>query len=248
VSLGPAGFRIRHLETAASTSDLVREAAGRDEPEGLWIVADEQTAGRGRHGRSWHSPPGNFHGSLLLRPSCSLNEAASLSLVVALAVAEAIHDLTVGRLTPRLKWPNDVLLGAAKVAGILLEGAEGPHRRCAWVVVGLGVNLRHHPVDAPYATTSLVAAGGPRLTPAAFLEALLTPLGGRLALWRQGGFAALRESWLAAAAARGELVRLQVGETARRGRFIDVDGDGALRLELGEGAVARFAAGELFFA
>ena len=87
---------------------------------------------------------------------------------MALAVAEAIHDLTVGRLTPRLKWPNDVLLGAAKVAGILLEGAEGPHRRCAWVVVGLGVNLRHRPVDAPYPTTSLVAAGGPRLTPAAF--------------------------------------------------------------------------------
>ncbi len=248
MSLAEAGFRVRQLETATSTSDLAREAASLDEPEGLWILAREQTKGRGRHGRSWHSPPGNFYGSLLLRPACSLSEAASLSLVVALAVAEAVHDVSGGLLAPRLKWPNDVLVGPAKLAGILLEGAEGPGRRAAWVVIGLGVNLRHHPPDAPYPTTSLVAAGGPELTPAAFLEAVSAPLARRLALWREQGFAALRESWLAAAAARGEPVRLKVGETARSGRFVDVDGDGTLRLELEDGTLARFAAGELFFA
>ncbi len=248
MSVDEAGFRVRHLETATSTSDLAREAAGQGEPEGLWILSDEQTAGRGRHGRVWHSPLGNFHGSLLLRPACSLSEAATLSLVVSLAVAEAIHDVSAGRLVPRLKWPNDVLIGDAKVAGILLEGAEGPGRRCAWAVVGLGVNLRHHPTDKAYPTTSLAGEGGPLLTPAAFLEALSAPLQARLGLWRSGGFAPMRESWLAVAAARGDLVRLRLGGTTRRGRFVDVDGDGALRLDLEDGGLTRFTAGELLVA
>lgn len=163
-------------------------------------------------------------------------------------MAEAIHAVSAGRLVPRLKWPNDVLLGDAKVAGILLEGAEGPGRRCAWAVIGLGTNLRHHPADAAYPTTSLAEAGGPLLTPAAFLEALLAPLEARLALWRLGGFAAVRESWLEAAVSRGHLVRLRQGGTIRSGRFIDVDEDGALRLDLGDGGVRRFTVGELLVA
>lgn len=241
-------FRVRRFGAVGSTNDLARAAAEAGEPEGTWFVAEAQTAGRGRHGRGWTSPPGNFYGSLLLRPDTSLAGAASLSLVAGLAVAEAIHALSDGRLAPRVKWPNDVLLGSAKLAGILLEGAaRAGGSTASWVIVGLGVNLASHPADAPYPVTALATAGLPGITPDAFLDALLRPFGARLVLWRERGFAALRDAWLAAAAGLGSPVRLRLGGDAVEGRLVDVDETGAVRLALIDGTTRRFEAGELFF-
>ena len=139
-------------------------------------------------------------GSLLLRPACSLSEAASLSLVVALAVAEAVHDVSGGLLAPPLKWPNDVLVGPAKLAGILLEGAEGPGRRAAWVVIGLGVDLRHHPQDTPL-SDDVVGGGG---------RARVDPCG-----LSRGGVGATGET---AGLVAGAGLRRLARELARRGR------------------------------
>lgn len=245
MSGAPLRFRLERHAAVTSTNDLARAAAERGEPEGLWILADLQTAGRGRQGRSWRSPPGNFHGSLLLRPERPLADCASLSLVAALAVAEAIEALSGGRVRPRVKWPNDVLVGRAKLAGILPEAIAGPDGSCAALVLGIGVDLAHHPADLDRPTTSLAALGETAATPGAFLAALEGPLGARLAAWRAGGFAALREAWLARAVGLGEPVRLEVGGSVRQGRLADLGPDGSILLEGPAGCLERFTAGEL---
>ena len=239
-------FRRELHGTVGSTNDLARDAAGRGEPEGLWVVARRQTAGRGRHGRSWESPEGNLYGSLLLRPERPLQELATLSLVMALAVAEATEALSLGSLRPRVKWPNDVLIGGAKFSGILLEsGNDG--RTGSFLIAGLGVNLCHHPADPSRPSTSLTAEGCEGIGVERFLTALEPPLEALYRTWQQDGFASLRERWLARAAGLGEEVGFRAGPTARTGRFVDLGADGTLKLADAAGRVESLAAGELFF-
>lgn len=241
-------FRLERYASLPSTNDLAWAAAERGEPEGLWILADEQTAGRGRQGRSWRSPNGNFHGSLLLRPTRPLAECATLSLVAALAVAEAVEALTAARLKPRVKWPNDVLVGRAKLAGILPETLAGPGGSCAALILGIGANLARHPEDLDRPAVSLAALGEPVPSVEAFLAALEGPLSARYALWREGGFAALRDAWLARAVGLGEPVRLALGELVHTGRLADLGHDGSVVIESPTGCLERFSAGELFLA
>lgn len=246
VTPGAPEFRIERHGLVGSTNDLARAAAERGEPEGLWVLAQAQAAGRGRHGRRWCSEPGNFYGSLLLRPRLPLARAASLSLLTGLVVAETVTSLAEGRFEASVKWPNDVLVGRAKIAGVLLEGSAGSDGASLWVVVGLGVNLVHHPGDTPYPATSLAALGC-RLSPDGFLEALLPRLRLRLEEWHADGFPALRRSWLAQAVGPGEAVRVVAGGRTVTGRMLDVDGQGALRLVTPDGETCCFEAGELFF-
>ena len=240
-------FRVRWYGSVESTNDLARAAALAGDSENRFFIAEQQTAGRGRHGRTWRSPPGNFYGSLLLRTDRTLADAASLSLVSGLAVVEAVHDLSDGRLVPRLKWPNDVLLNGRKLAGLLLEGGQATNGSGAWIVIGIGVNLAVAPAGLPYRTSSLEAAGCPGVTPPRFLAALAGPLSRRLATWRASGFAALRRAWLDAAAGLGAEVKLRVGECEFSGRFADLGADGSILLENRMGCLQEFSAGELFF-
>ena len=242
------GFRLVEHASVGSTNDLARELAEGGEPEGLFVRADRQTSGRGRLGRSWESPPGNLHASLILRPARPPGEVATLSLVIALALAQAVEALSDGRVRPRLKWPNDVQVAGAKLAGILLEmGADG-RGGCAWLVAGIGVNVAWAPGDAvPYPTTSL-AAQGLQATSRQVLEALAASLRPQLERWRAGGFAAARADWLASAAGLGRPVELRQGDCPVAGILRDVDGGGALCLELASGELARFSAGEVVLA
>jgi BirA family biotin operon repressor/biotin-[acetyl-CoA-carboxylase] ligase len=246
----PRGFRLLELGAVTSTNDVARKLADEGEPAGLFVVADRQTAGRGREGRTWRSPPGNLYASLLLRPSRPLAEAANLSLVAGLALAEAVGTLSGGRVEPRLKWPNDVQVDGAKLAGILLEGASDGHGGCLWLVVGVGVNVVSAPADAAvaYPTTHLVACGLADATPRSLLLALTETLRPHLDRWEAEGFAAIREAWLERAAAVDAAVELRLGDRLVTGRMVDVDKDGALRLRLASGAVERFAAGEVALA
>ncbi|MDW8124904.1 MAG: biotin--[acetyl-CoA-carboxylase] ligase [Geminicoccaceae bacterium] len=238
--------RVEIHEEVASTNDLARAAALRGEPAGLWVLARSQTAGRGRLGRSWRSPPGNFYGSLLLRPARPLAECATLSLLAALAVAEAVDELAEKPLRAAVKWPNDVLLGRAKLAGVLPEALAGPGGSCAALVLGIGVNLVSHPEDLGRPAISLRAAGVPAPAPEAFLSLLDRRLRMWLGRWEREGFAALRAFWLARAAGMGERVRLAIGDRVHEGRLVDVDTAGAVLLETATGARLRFGAGELF--
>lgn len=239
-------FAVETLPAVASTNDLVRERARAGTAEGLVIRAEAQTAGRGRHGRSWESPRGNLYASLLLRPQRQLDEAASLSLVIALSLAEGLKRLPPpANLSPGLKWPNDVRLCGAKIAGILLENAGADAANPA-IIAGLGVNIAVAPTGMPYPVTSLQAAGvetTPEIVLALFLAAFAT----NYAEWQAAGFAALRSRWLDRAEGLGEPVEIKRGEETIGGHFVDVDPDGHLVLETA-GGTKTLPAGEMLLA
>ncbi len=219
---------VRHA-VLGSTNDEALARARAGEPEGMVVTAERQEAARGRQGRRWQSPAGNLAASLVLRPARPSAEWASLSLVAAVALAEALP------VPSRLKWPNDVQVDGAKISGILLE-SDGQGA----VVLGIGVNVAHKPEGVPYPVTAL-ADHGATLAPEALLERLLARFGERYADWTAGGFAAVREAWLTRGHRAGEALRVSGHGD---GRFAGLDADGALLLEQSQGVV-RVTAGDL---
>jgi BirA family transcriptional regulator, biotin operon repressor / biotin---[acetyl-CoA-carboxylase] ligase len=240
------GVRLEPHATVGSTNAeaLVRARGGDLGP--LWITAQRQTAGRGRRGRTWVSEPGNLYATLLLTDPAPVERAAELSFVAALAVHDAITELApglAGRLA--LKWPNDVLVDGAKVAGILLE-SEGEAGRPLAVAVGIGVNCTHHPDGTPYPAIDLASVGAP-IAPEHLFAALSCTMVERLTQWdRARGFAAIRADWLARAAGVGEAIRVALGDRELEGRFEALDSAGHLVLRLGDGSVTAITAGDVF--
>lgn len=234
----PDFYAPRHFAEIDSTNDAAKRLAAEGAGEGLVVWADRQTAGRGRQGRVWHSPPGNLPCSILLRPECRPAEAAQLSFAAALAVCDALAPWR-----PRCKWPNDVLIEGRKIAGILLE-SEATGARVAWVVVGIGVNLAHHPAETETPAISLAELGA-TMTPGAMLASLCTHMLDWYRTWRQFGFAPLRQAWLDRAEGLGSEIRVRYARTETRGRFVDLDASGALVLENSEGT-SHIAAGAVF--
>ncbi|PCD03987.1 biotin--[acetyl-CoA-carboxylase] ligase [Sphingomonas spermidinifaciens] len=223
-------------ETGSTNADLAVLAAGGAE-EGLWLRADRQTAGRGRQGRAWTSPPGNFYGSTLVRLRPSDPPPTSLSLVAGVALHEAAGAYLPAPQPLRLKWPNDLLLGGAKLAGILLERIE------AAVIVGIGVNLAHAPALPDRPTATLDAAP----TPADFAHTLAAAFARWLGRWRGEGLGAIREAWLARAHSLGAALRLHGPDgDAIEGLFDGLAADGALRLRLADGRTRVIHAGDVF--
>lgn len=240
-----AGYRLLAHETLPSTNTetLALARAGASGP--LWVTARQQTAGRGRRGSAWISAPGNLYATLLLRDPAPPERAPELSFVAALAVHDAILDRApVLRGQLALKWPNDVLCGGAKLAGILIEG-EGVAGQLA-VAVGIGVNCRHHPRQAAYPATDLAAAGVD-----VSVEDLFAALSGtmvqRLLAWRRGaGFHVTRANWLAHAAGIGADMRVKLPDREYFGRCEALDERGHLLLRLADGNLQTITAGDVF--
>src|SRR5258708_22226889 len=155
----PSGVRLLAFDRLDSTNAHARRLAEAGELAPAVVWAREQTAGRGRRGRVFVSPPGNLYASLLIAPGRPMAEAAQLSFAAALAVADAITEQLPPGHALRFKWPNDVLLDGAKVAGLLLEAGTGAVG-VPWLVVGAGINLASHPPGMPYPATHSAAAGG----------------------------------------------------------------------------------------
>jgi BirA family biotin operon repressor/biotin-[acetyl-CoA-carboxylase] ligase len=241
----PSPFRLIAYETIGSTNDELKRLAREGAAEGLVIRAARQTAGRGRRGRTWVSPPGNLYSSILIRPQCSAAAAAQLGFVAALGVAGAIGELA-PRVTLRCKWPNDLLANGKKVCGILLETEMVAGGIPAFVVLGIGVNLASSPHDTPYEATSLAEEGAQGIKPSMMLAAFIRHFAEGLALWRESGFAPIREAWLARAAGLGEPIQVRLERDTLEGRFVDLDDDGALLLGSASGGNRRIAAGEIF--
>jgi BirA family biotin operon repressor/biotin-[acetyl-CoA-carboxylase] ligase len=244
----PDGFVLRELDRVDSTNDEVRRMAEAGAEPGLVVLAGEQTGGRGRHGRVWASPPGNLYASVLLRADGALAASAQLSFVAGLALADALERHAPGAVQLRLKWPNDVLIGRAKVAGILLESAgkeDAGGLRC--VIVGTGVNITSYPEGTPYPATSLAAAGFAAIAPRTLLASYLGALDRWLAQWRDAGFAEVRAAWRARSVGLGEKIRLRLDREELLGRFVDVTPSGALLLDLEGGGRREIAAGDVFY-
>lgn len=227
-------------ETGSTNADLLaRIAAGERLAEGDWLVADRQSGGRGRQGRTWLDAPGNFMGSTVVHVSPRDPPAASLSFVAALAVYETV----LGRLgNPReleLKWPNDVLLGGGKFCGLLLE------REGDTVVVGIGANLASAPEVADRRTRTLTEFGPPPDRDA-FAAELAAQFERELGRWRQYGLEPILNRWIGAAHPVGTSLTVHEPNGATVcGAFAGLEGDGALRLRLADGAVRVIHAGDV---
>lgn len=216
-------------DSLPSTADALREAALAGAPDGHAILARRQTAGRGTHGRSWDSPIGNLHLSVLLRPDAPLRDAAQHALLAAVALRDTAGPHT------QLKWPNDLMRDGAKVAGILLEAeADGPH--IAWLSIGFGVNLAFAPHLNGRATAALGAE-----PPEDFATRLLSALATRRAQLAREGFAAIRSAWQAAGPAPGTPLAVTRGATTIAGRYEGLADDGGLRLLTETGSVVLHA-------
>lgn len=210
------------------------------------VVAEQQTAGRGRRGRSWASPFGeNLYYSLVLRVSGGMRQLEGLSLVVGLALLQALRDA--GITEAGLKWPNDLLVGGRKIAGILLELSGDPADVCHVVIgIGVNINMRAAPqgevIDQPW--TSLRQVLGEQVDRNEFVASLNRQLERYLQLHQAQGFAALREQWEADHLWQGRVVVLAAGAQAIQGRVLGVDDTGALRLDV-DGQKKVFSGGEL---
>lgn len=199
------------------------------EAEGLWLLAERQTGGKGRRGRTWLSPAGNLYASTLIRLRTGDPPAPTLALVAAVALHEAVVPYAP---KVRIKWPNDLLVDGAKLAGILLE-REGDA-----VIAGFGVNLANHPGDLDRPAADLAG----KVSPTVFLDSFAPVFAAWLSRWRGEGLAPVRAAWLAAAHPVG--TPLTSGEVS--GRFDGLDDTGALRLRLEDGSLRVVHAGDVF--
>ena len=232
-------WRIHKLESTASTNDDVRHAAEAGEAEGLVVVAERQSSGRGRQGRVWESPVGNLYCSVLLRPKNMPRVAGVYSFVAALAVCDTVKAFlpTSGI---ALKWPNDVLVNGKKISGILLEVAADA------LIVGVGLNVRHVPENTLYPATSLELESGHAVSLSELLDCFLARMEHWYTVMQEKGFAPVRHAWLAHAQ-KGDLTARLPLETVQ-GRFVDIDETGCLRLLLADGAERSISTGDVFFA
>lgn len=208
-------------------------------PEGSWLRADVQTGGRGRHGRTWVSPPGNLYASTIVRRLPGDPPPQTLAMLTAVALDELLQIwLPADRLT--IKWPNDLLVGGAKISGILLEAAGEA------VVVGIGVNLAHHPDLPDRAVTSLTAQGATTPAPADFVVDLTESFARWLGRWRSEGLAPILARWQVRAHPIGTALSVREGDGVIDGLYDGLDADGALRLRSADGSVQIIRAGDVF--
>ena len=225
-----------HLAEVGSTNDLLL-ARAEALPDGHWVITDRQTAGRGRRGRVWNDGAGNFMGSVLVKAT---GQVQQLSFVAALALHDALSALTGQPARFALKWPNDVLLDGTKCSGILLE------RVGEALVIGMGVNLAHHPDATERPATSLAAAGLAVPTPAALLDELAAAFSHWRETWAAHDFAPIRAAWTARAAGVGARIVARLGNDSPEGIFIGLADDGALLMQLDDGSTRAIHAGEVF--
>ena len=229
----PGFFHLVARERVGSTNEEALLLAAGGAPSGTLVWAREQSDGKGRRGRMWTSPPGNLYCSTVLRPERERAAWGQVSFVAAVAVAEAIGRAA-PNVTPQLKWPNDVLVGARKLAGILLEASEDS------LVVGLGVNVASYP---PGEGATSLAEQGAGVTVEVFLSEAATAFLNWWQRWERHGFSVVRAAWLERAVGLGTEVEVRMADETLSGTFEALDETGALVLSGGR----RISAGDVVF-
>lgn len=229
-------------ETGSTNADLAaRLREGTFLPEGFWLVADRQTGGRGRQGREWSDGAGNFMGSSVVHPGHGEPPISTLSLVAGIAVHEAVRQMVPNQSDLCLKWPNDLMVGKAKLAGILLE------RQGETVIVGIGVNLASAPAIPGRETVSLAILGSD-VTRDGFAPVLADCFAREIERWRTYGLDPCLRRWLGAAHPLGTPLTVVLPcEEALTGTFAGLSTDGALQLRLADGTTRTVHAGDVLF-
>jgi BirA family biotin operon repressor/biotin-[acetyl-CoA-carboxylase] ligase len=231
------------LAETASTNDVAREQARRGARAGFVVAAARQTRGRGRLGRAWESPAGlGLYVSILLRPVFPAAEAGRLTILASVAASDAVEK--VAGVRPRIKWPNDLVIGGKKLGGLLIE-SEPRGRQLDHAVIGIGMNVRHEADDFSQEVrglaTSLRLATGKLFRRADLLVALLHAFEYRLAR----PFAETREAWAESSLTLGQRVELSTGRGLRRGQAVGLDEGGALLLRNEAGEIETVTAGDM---
>lgn len=244
------GYTVESYESVDSTNLIAQQKAQAGHKGYLWVVAQEQTQGRARRGRTWSSPKGNLYSSLLLIDGIVHHTAAQLGFVAGVSVIEAIKQFIANEKQTSnivsLKWPNDILLRGAKSAGILLEIFQLPSQYSA-LVLGIGINVKHHYENAPYLTSSLKNIGFD-----VEVEQLFTVLTECFAknylLWKQfGGCDVIREKWLLYSAHLGQHVKIVNDEKIIEGIFDGLDRDFNCIIKQKNGEKSIITAGDVHF-
>jgi BirA family biotin operon repressor/biotin-[acetyl-CoA-carboxylase] ligase len=233
-----------HFDEIDSTNEEAQRRARFGETGPVWLHADLQTAGRGRMGRRWASPIGNLCATALFVWPETPAKTALISFAAAVALHEAIASLNVEVRSLSVKWPNDLMAGGAKIAGILIE--TGATRDGLWVAAGFGVNIASAP-QVPDRTTARLCdfPGGRDVDPAALLSSLDARFRFWLGVLAQTGFEPVREAWKDRAAGLGERIALSPASGGGEGVFLDLAADGALVLQDASGELRHIRAGEI---
>jgi BirA family transcriptional regulator, biotin operon repressor / biotin---[acetyl-CoA-carboxylase] ligase len=241
------GRRLICFRETESTNMVAFRLAEEGADEGTVVVAEAQHRGKGRLGRRWESPPGvNLYCSLILRPPILPSQAPQLTFLSAVAVARAIAATT--SLQPVIKWPNDVLVGKAKVAGLLNE-MSAETEKVNFVILGIGVNINmsrdQFPDDLRHPATSLLLESGCEVSRLEFTRALLTAIDETYDRYLDCGYEAIREEWLARCSMAGREVKVTFHDQTQAGMVMGIDEDGALLLRLHDGRIERVLAGDV---
>lgn len=233
------------LDEIDSTNAEARRRAEAGEAGPVWIVGLRQTAGRGRRGRAWETGAGNLAATLLFTTDKPPGEAAQVTFVAALAVADLLGAYVSPGLVS-LKWPNDPLLGGLKVSGVLVESGTRPAGGL-WIAVGVGVNLARKPIDSERPATALTTYLVTPPTPVEAIKVLAAAFARWEDVWLRLGFPAIADAWTARAHGLGRPCVARLGAETLEGIAEGLDGDGALRLRLADGRLRRVTAGDVFF-
>ncbi len=241
------GRSVISLPETDSTNIQVRRLAEDGAHEGTILVADRQSAGRGRLGRRWESPSGvNLYCSILLRPEIPVQQAPQLTFLSAVAVAETLSDVC--QIPAEVKWPNDILVGGAKIAGLLNE-MNAETEQIHFVILGIGINLNmevdQFPKDIKYPVTSVLLESGKPVDRLLFMRELLQRLDGYYSEFLAEGFGPIRSRWEKLFFMMNKKVEVDLGRSVLCGTVVGLDAEGALRVQSDQGQVERIIAGDV---
>ena len=229
------GVKLHVHASLSSTNDEAERLARSGAQSPVWVVAHQQVQGRGRQGRVWSSPVGNLYSSLLLIEPCAAEHAPELGFVAGVSLAQALRHMLPASVIARLKWPNDVLVDGAKLAGMLLEAHRLADGRLA-CVIGIGVNCVSHPDGLAYRTTDLAAIDATSADAVQLFGNLSDVIARNIALWNRGNnFAAIRAEWLTHCAGLGTRINVTLPRQILSGIFETIDPTGRLVLVTDDG-------------
>lgn len=235
------GCEIMSFNQTESTNDIATELASKGVREGTLVVAEYQKKGKGRRERRWICPMGTgILVSLILRPNIEIKKAGILTLLSAISVAKAIHNFT--NLQTSIKWPNDVVINGKKVCGILAE-MRLDKEKINFIVIGIGINVNIHesqmPKEIEEVATSLSIELGHDVSRILLLQEVLRQLENRYVKLKEGNFEKFIDEWRSLSNTLGHNVEINLQDKVFRGHVFDIDEDGALVVELNNGAIQR---------